>query len=102
MSQPAATHSSQAAMWSMIIAIVAVPISLCAGQWGLAPLLLGGTAMVLGIVALAGIRRSHGAVKGRTQAWLGIVLGTLLFTIGIVVAFLTLVIDFFVWIAQIL
>lgn len=102
MSQPAATQSSQVAMWSMIVGIAAIPISLCAGKWGLAPFLLGGTATVLGLVALRQIHRSQGLVKGRAQAWLGIVLGGLMFIIGIVVAFLTVAIDFFVWVAQIL
>lgn len=89
-------------MWSMVIGIAAVPISICAGKWGLAPLALGGVAVVLGIVALARIRHSQGGQKGRAQAVLGIVLGVLLCLVGIVVAFLTVVGDFFVWIAQIL
>ncbi|MDX6278357.1 MAG: hypothetical protein QOJ72_2485 [Nocardioidaceae bacterium] len=94
--------SSQAAMWSMVIGIAAIPIGICAGKWGLAPFLLGGTAMVLGIVALGRIRHSQGRQKGRPQAWLGIVLGTLMCLVGIVIALLTVVTDFFVWIAQIL
>ena len=102
MSQPAPTHSSQAAMWSMILGIASVPIGICAGTWGLAPFLLGGTAMVLGIVALIRIRRSQGAQKGRAQALLGIVLGTVMLLVGIVIALLTVVGDFIVWVAQIL
>jgi hypothetical protein len=86
----------------MVLGIVAIPVGICAGQWGLAPMLLGGLAFVFGIVALRRIRRSGGAKNGRAQAWLGIVLGALMFVVGVIIALLTVVVDFFVWIAQVL
>lgn len=102
MTQPVPDQSAQVATWSMVVGIAAIPIGLCVAQWGLAPLLLGGTAMVLGFVALARLRHAQGRQKGRAQAWLGIVLGALMCVIGIVIAVLTVVVDFFVWFAQIL
>jgi hypothetical protein len=102
MSQPVPAESNQAAMWSMILGIAAIPIGICVGKWGLAAFLLGGTAFVLGIVALARIRHAQVRQKGRAQAWLGIVLGLLMCLVGLVIALLTVVGDFFSWIAQIL
>ena len=82
----------------MVIGIAAIPVGICAGEWGW-PLLLGGTAMVLGIVALA---QAQGRQTGRVQAWFGIALGALMCIVGTVIALLTVVADFFAWIAQIL
>ena len=46
--------------------------------------------------------QAQGRQKGRVQAWFGIVLGALMCIVGTVIALLTVVADFFVWIAQIL
>ena len=75
------------AIASLVVAVLGLPLSCCYG-FGV---ILSIVALVLGLVALSGIKRSAGAVQGRGLALTGVVLSIVNIVLVIVLAILAVV-----------